>query len=39
MLVIKRKMSTIKQLGKGDNVHERPLDMTQFLKIIVQKML
>jgi hypothetical protein len=28
MLVVKRKMSTIKQLGKRDNVHKRPFDIT-----------
>jgi hypothetical protein len=39
MLVVKRKMSTIKQLGKGDNVHQSPLAYHNSLKIIVQKML
>jgi hypothetical protein len=32
MLAIKRKMSTIKQLGKGDNVHQRPPGITQLSK-------
>jgi hypothetical protein len=32
MLVIKRKMNAIKQLNKKDNVHQRPLDITQFFK-------
>jgi len=32
MLVVKRKMCTIKQLSKGDNVHQWPLDITQLFK-------
>jgi hypothetical protein len=32
MLVIKRRMNTIKQHGKRDNVRQRPLDITQFFK-------
>jgi hypothetical protein len=32
MLVIRRKMSTIKQLGKRDNVHQRPPNITQLSK-------
>jgi len=32
MLVVKRRMNTIKQLGKRDNVHQRPFDNTQLFK-------
>jgi hypothetical protein len=32
MLEVERKMSTIKQLGKGDNVHQRPFNITQLSK-------
>jgi len=32
MLIIKRKMSTIKQLGKGDNAHQKPFNITQLFK-------
>jgi hypothetical protein len=32
MLVVKRRMNTIKQPKKGDNVHQRPLDITQLSK-------
>ncbi len=32
MLVVKKRMSAIKQHGKGDNVHQKPLNITQFLK-------
>jgi hypothetical protein len=32
MLVIKRRMNTIKQPSKGDNDHQRPLDITQLFK-------
>jgi hypothetical protein len=28
MLVVKRKMNTIKQLSKGDNVRQKPFDVT-----------
>jgi hypothetical protein len=30
MLVVKIRMSTIKQPGKRDNAHERPLNITQL---------
>jgi hypothetical protein len=32
MLEIKRRMSTIKQPGKGDNARQRPPSITQFFK-------
>jgi len=32
MLEIKRRMNTIKQLGKRENVHQKPLDITQLFK-------
>jgi hypothetical protein len=32
MLVVKRRMNSIKQLGKWDNPHQSPLDITQFSK-------
>jgi hypothetical protein len=32
MLVVKRKMNTIKQLDKEDNACQRPLTITQCLK-------
>jgi hypothetical protein len=32
MLVVKRRMNTIKQLGKRDNAHQRPFDSTQLFK-------
>ncbi len=32
MLVVKRKMNTIKQFGKGDNVRQRTPDISQFKK-------
>jgi len=32
MLVVKRIMNTIKQFGKGDNVHQKTPDISQFLK-------
>jgi hypothetical protein len=35
MLIVKKKMNTIKQLGKRDNVHQRPLASHNYLKIIV----
>jgi hypothetical protein len=39
MLVIKRRMSTIKQPGKEDNVYQRPLGSHNFLKIITRETL
>jgi hypothetical protein len=32
MLVIKRKMNTIKQLGKRDNAHQMPSNITKLSK-------
>jgi hypothetical protein len=32
MLVVKRKMNTIKEFGKGDNARQRPHDITHFFK-------
>jgi len=32
MLVINIIMNTIKQHSKGNNVHQRPFDITQFIK-------
>jgi hypothetical protein len=32
MLVVKRIIGTIKQLGKGDNARLKPPDVTQFYK-------
>jgi Na+-transporting NADH:ubiquinone oxidoreductase subunit NqrA len=32
MLVVKKIMSTIKQLGKWDNVHQRPFDIIELSK-------
>jgi hypothetical protein len=32
MLIVKKKMSVIKQLGKGDNARERPPIITQLFK-------
>jgi hypothetical protein len=32
MLVIKKKISTTKQPGKGDNVHQKPPGITQLFK-------
>jgi hypothetical protein len=32
MLVVKRKMNAIKQLGKKDNAHQRPFNITQLFK-------
>jgi hypothetical protein len=32
MLIVKKKMSTIKQLGKGDKVRQVPFDITQLSK-------
>jgi len=32
MLILKRKMNTIKQLGKGDNACQRPPGITQSSK-------
>jgi hypothetical protein len=32
MLIVKKKMNTIKQPGKGDNACQRPLSITPFLK-------
>jgi hypothetical protein len=39
MLIVKRKMNTIKQLGKGDNAGQRPLGITQLSKTSSSKML
>jgi hypothetical protein len=33
MLVIKRKMNAIKQLGKKDNAYQKPLASHNFIKI------
>jgi hypothetical protein len=32
MLIVNRRVNTIKQLGKGENVHQRSLDITQLSK-------
>ncbi len=32
MLVVNRRVSTIKQFGKGENIHQRPPDITQLSK-------
>jgi hypothetical protein len=32
MLVVKRKMGTIKQFGKMDNAHQKPFNITQLSK-------
>jgi hypothetical protein len=32
MLVVKRRMCIIKQLGKGDNVHQSPPSITQLFQ-------
>jgi hypothetical protein len=32
MLVVKRKMNTIKQPNKGDNAHQKPPNITHFSK-------
>jgi hypothetical protein len=32
MLEVERKMSAIKQLGKWDNVRQRPFNITQFFE-------
>jgi len=32
MLEVERKMSAIKQLGKWDNVRQRPFNVTQFFE-------
>jgi len=39
MLVLKRKMNTIKNLAKGTMLAKGPQTSCNFLKIIVQKML
>jgi hypothetical protein len=39
MLVVNRRMCTIKQLGKGDNARQRPLNITQLFKITTQETL
>jgi hypothetical protein len=39
MPVVKRRMSTIKQHGKGDNVWQKPFDITQLFKNNNLKML
>jgi len=36
MFVVKRKMGTIKQLGKGDNAHQRSLTFHSSLKKILK---
>jgi hypothetical protein len=32
MVIVKRRINTIKQSGKGDNVHQKPLGITQLFK-------
>jgi hypothetical protein len=32
MLVVKKRMNTTKQLGKGDNACQRPFDITQLFE-------
>jgi hypothetical protein len=39
MLVVKRRMCTIKQFGKKDNVCQRPQTSHNFLKIRTREML
>jgi hypothetical protein len=39
MLVIKRKMNTIKQHGKGDNVHQKPPTSHNSLKTTIRETL
>jgi hypothetical protein len=39
MLIVQKKMNTIKQPGKGDNAYQRSSTSHNFFKIVIQKML